>query len=97
LKRGRCSARENPAFQPVTAEQIETVRPYSSRQVGAMIDLQRFTGASGGELVKLRPMDIDRSGELWSYSRTEHKTAYLDKLRILLFDPQAQAAAHVRE
>lgn len=90
LKRGRSTARESKSVRPVPLDDVEAVRSYVSRPVWALIQLQLLTGARSGELVRLRPIDIDTSTDVWSTKLEAHKTAYLDKNRILLFGPQAQ-------
>ncbi len=92
LKRGRCAARETAPVKPVSMEMVDAVRPYVSRQVEAMIDLQLLTGARGGELFKLRTMDLrtDELPDLWVYRPDEHKTAYLERNRLIIFGPRAE-------
>jgi integrase len=92
LKRGRSEARENAAVKPVSMDRVDAIRPYVSRQVEALIDLQLLTGARGGELFKLRRVDLqvdERSG-LWTYAPLEHKNAYREKPRTIIFGPRAQ-------
>jgi integrase len=88
LRRG--DAREGKKVKPVPEEWVDAIRPYVSEQVEALIDLQYLSGARPGELVKLRPVDIDRSGEIWLYKPEEHKTAHHGEERIIAFVPQAQ-------
>ena len=66
------------------------MRPYVSRQVEAIIDLQLLTGARPGELVGLRPMDLDRSGDVWACRPADHKTAHHGHERVIHFGPRAQ-------
>lgn len=94
LKRGRTTARETQPVGPVSVDAVNAVRPFLSRQVRALIDLQLHTGARGGELFKLRPCDIvmnDPSG-VWVVSLTEHKTAHHGHARTLYLGPKARAA-----
>ncbi len=92
LKRGRSEARETAPVRPVSIERVDAIRPYVSRQVEAMIDLQLLTGARGGELFKLRGMDLNMKElpGLWIYRPDEHKTAYMDRERMIIFGPKAQ-------
>jgi len=90
LKRGRTDAREPEPVGPVPDEMVDAVRPFVSRQVWALIELQRLTGARGGELFQLRHSDIDTAGEIWTHSPLEHKTAHHGKLRTIYFGPKAQ-------
>jgi integrase len=94
LRRGRSDARETQAVKPVPIEMVNAVRPYLSRQVAALMDLQLLTGARGGELFKLRPIDIqmDKKKGIWKVELAEHKTAHLNRSRTLYLGPKAQKA-----
>jgi len=91
LRRGEADVPEGKKVQPVPAEQIEAVKPYVSRQVAALIDLQRLTGARAGELVIMRPKDIDASQRVWRYRPETHKNAWRDRTREIPMGPRAQA------
>ena len=56
-----------------------------------MIELQRATGARPGEICSLRPSDIDRSGDVWTYVPADHKTAHLDHDRVIHIGPKGQS------
>ncbi|MCI0675765.1 MAG: site-specific integrase [Phycisphaerales bacterium] len=90
LKSGRCEARESEPVRPVADPVIEAVKPFVSRQVWALIQMQRLTGARAGELVRLRAVDIDANGDIWSYSPLSHKNAHHGHRRTIFFGPQAQ-------
>lgn len=91
LKRGKCLAPEPEAIQPVALEHVAAVKPFVSRQVWAIIELQRLTGSRPGELLTLRRRDINCTDEIWRLSLDEHKTAHHGKDRTVYFGPQAQA------
>jgi integrase len=90
LKKGRGEARESEPVKPVPQEHVDAIEPYVSRQVWALIQLQLFTGARSGELVKLRPCDIDTTGKIWLYRPVQHKTAHHGFSRTIYFGPRAQ-------
>lgn len=92
LKRGRSAAKESQPVKPVPMDRVNAIENYVSRQVWAIIQLQILTGARGGELVILRPCDIKRDDPagVWLYEPVDHKTAYREKSRVILFGPQAQ-------
>jgi integrase len=94
LRRGASAARETNPVQPVSLEQVEAVRPFLSRQVNALIALQIHTGARGGELFKLRPIDIKMNEDIgiWTIELAEHKTVRHGKRRTIYLGPKAQAA-----
>lgn len=92
LKRGRTKAVDHEPVKPVPREMVEAVRPFVSRQVAALIDLQLLTGARPGELLHLRACDIDTTGVsgVWVYRLKEHKSAHRGRDRSIYFGPRAQ-------
>ena len=71
-------------------EYVDAVKPYVSRQVWFVAQLQLLTGARGGELLKMRPCDLDTTGELWVYTLAAHKTRHFGHERLILLGPRAQ-------
>lgn len=90
LKKGRTTAREPEKVKPVPDAHVDAVLPFVSRQVAAMIELQRLAGMRPGEVVIMRPCDIDRTESTWIYRPTRHKTDYCDHEREIYFGPRAQ-------
>ena len=78
LKKGRTEANESPPVRPVPIEHVEAVIPHVSRQVAAMIQWQILSGTRSGEVVLLRPCDVDQSGAAWIDPPEHHKTDDLD-------------------
>lgn len=91
LRRGRSAARETEPVKPVPMAHVEAIQPFVSRQVWALIRLQLLTGARGGELLRLRPIDFDTSGNVWTVHFGEHKTRHQGRDRTLYLGPKAQA------
>jgi integrase len=93
LRRGRSSAKEARRVQPVQDAQVEAVLPLVSRQVRALIELQRLTGARPGEVILVRICDIDRSGPVWVYRPARHKNQHREGAapREVLIGPRGQA------
>jgi integrase len=79
LKKGRTEARETDPVQHVPQSQLQAIWSHVSRQVGALIQLMLLSGARAGELVRLRPIDIDMSGDIWTVRLGQHNTAPLKK------------------
>lgn len=52
-------------MRPVDDAHVDAILPLVSTPVAAMIQLQRLTGMRPGEVVQLRPGDIERFGEIW--------------------------------
>lgn len=90
LRRGETEARETDKVRPVEERVVETTLPHLSPTVRAMIELQRATGARPGEICIMRPCDIDRSGDVWEYTPTDHKTAHHDHDRVIYIGPKGQ-------
>jgi hypothetical protein len=88
LRRG--AARESEPVEPVADELVDATLPHLPPPVKAMVQLQRLTGARGGELFPLRTCDIDMTGDVWKYRPEHHKTAHHDHDRVIFFGPQAQ-------
>jgi integrase len=90
LKRGRSGVRESEPVKPVPDAFIDAVRPYVSRQVWAMVQLQRFSGMRPGEVVSIRTIDVDTSGRVWVYTPESHKTEHHGRERRIYLGPAAQ-------
>lgn len=78
LKKGRSPARETHRVQPVPDTDIQAVLKVVTTQIRAMIEVQRFTGMRPGELVLMRPQDIDRRRPIWVFVPSTHKTEHHD-------------------
>ncbi len=91
LNKDRTSARECEPIQPVEDALVEATLPHLTDTVADMVRVQRLTGMRPGEVCQLRPCDLDRDGEVWTYRPKSHKTEHHDKSRIVYIGPQAQA------
>jgi integrase len=56
-----------------------------------MAELQRLTGMRPGEVCQLRLGEVDRTGDVWVYRPTHHKTTHHGKTRTIHLGPRAQA------
>lgn len=92
LKRGQTAARETESVKPAPDAYIAAAREHVSLQVAAMIELQLATGMRPGELVAMRPCDIDMGRRVWLYQPERHKTAHHGKSRTIYLGPRAQRA-----
>jgi integrase len=90
LRSGRTEARESAPVRPVADDLVDAVRPFVSRQVWAMIELQRLTGMRPGEACIMRTCDLVTGGKIWEYRPSSHKTAHHGKDRVIFLGPQAQ-------
>jgi integrase len=91
LRRGRSDVRESDPVTPVADAAVDAIKPHVSRQVWAMIELQRLTGMRSGEVVSMRATDLDTSGKVWTYTPARHKTEHHGRQRRVSLGPQAQA------
>ncbi len=87
---GRTKARETEPIRPAPDLSVATVVPFVSPQVGSMIKVQRLTGMRSGELVLMRPCDIDTSGDVWVYEPADHKTRWRGHGKQIPLDPEVQ-------
>jgi integrase len=90
LQRGRTRAREPEPVRPVPDAHVNAVRPYVSRQVEAMIDLQLLTGMRPGEVCIMRACDLDTTARIWVYRPHVHKTSHHGHGREVYLGPRAQ-------
>jgi integrase len=90
LRRGRTTAPELPPVKPVGDEVVDMTLPYLPEIVADMVRLQRLTGARPGEVCRLRPMDIDRSGGDWKWVPPQHKNSWRDADRVIMIGPRAR-------
>lgn len=89
LKADRSGAKEGRVVGPVADARVDAVRPFVSRQVWAMVELQRLTGMRSTEVATMRTGDIDRAGDVWSYVPARHKGDYLSRGRAVHLGPRA--------
>lgn len=92
LHKGRSEARESKRVRPVPDAHWQAILPYLSQTVADMVRIQRLTGMRSNEVCVIRPVDIDRSGEVWIYTPSEYKGEHLEDYdRKVALGPQAQA------
>jgi integrase len=92
VRRGEISnLREASEVQQIADDIIDATVPHLSDTVGAMVQIQRLTACRPGELVIMRPADIDRTNDIWRYTPGKHKTQHHDKKRVIAIGPKAQA------
>jgi integrase len=91
LRAGRSRAKETHRVEPVPEPDIDPVLARCLPVVADMARLQLLTGMRPGELVQIRPMDMDRTGAVWIYRPQTHKTEHHGAARPIFIGPQAQA------
>jgi integrase len=90
LKKGRSTAREIPPITAVPEPHVDAIRLFVSRQVWAMIELQRLTAMRPGEVTIMRTGDLDVSGPIWTYRPSAHKMDHTGRSRTIQLGPRAQ-------
>jgi len=90
LKRGRCQARETVPVKPVPDAHVLKTIDAAPPTLAAMIQIQWRSGMRPGELVIMRPCDIDTSDEVWFYRPQEHKTEHFGIERLVPLGPRCQ-------
>jgi integrase len=97
LRAGRSAARETPKVRPVPLAWVEATLPYLRPQTRAMVELQLAAGMRPGEVMIMRTIDLDTSGEVWLYrpgsdqgQHGTHKTAWRGHDRIIAIGPKGQ-------
>lgn len=91
LRSGRTIARDSAPVLPIDDATIDATVAKLSKVVSDMVKLQRVTGMRPGEVCNLRPGDIDRTGKVWKYSPSEHKSQHKGRSRIVYIGPRGQA------
>lgn len=79
LRNGQTTAPETEKVKPVAIEHVRATATHLSPIIKAMLRIQVATGMRSGELVIMRPCDIDRNGEHWIYTPSKHKTGWRGK------------------
>jgi integrase len=82
LKRFRTAAPESPGVESVPQGVLDAALPHLPAMIAAMVRMQLLTGMCGGE--------IDRSGSVWLYRPTQHKTLHVGRDRVVAIGPEAQ-------
>jgi site-specific recombinase XerD len=90
LRRGRADVRESEPVKPVPDAFVDAIRPHVSRQVWAMIQLQRLSGMRPQEVCLIRTCDMDTSGPVWVFTPVRHKTEHHGRERRIYLGPAAQ-------
>lgn len=90
---GRTDARETDPVEPVADDVVDVTLPHLSPTVAAMVQLQRLLGCRPSEICILRPMDLNRSGDVWRYQPESHKNQHRkgrSALRTIFIGPRSQ-------
>ncbi len=81
LKLGQ--AKDNPKRTAVAVDVVRATLPHLTATAKAMVIVQMATAMRPSELFNMRPKDIDRSGPVWFYRPSHHKTAHHGKSKAI--------------
>ena len=90
LKRGRTVAPEGRPVMPAPTLAVDAVLPLLPAVVADMVRLQRVTGMRSESLCTIRPVDIDRAGNVWLYRPASHKGDWRGGELLVPIGPQGQ-------
>jgi integrase len=91
LRRGRTEAKESPRVKPVPEDVIHRTVPYMLKPVRAMVLMQLYTGMRPGEVVLMRPCDIDQTENVWVYTPERHKNDWREQRREIPLGPKTKS------
>lgn len=91
LTTGKTVAKDQRRKTGVPDWVVERTIPHLSGTVAAMVRFQRLTGCRPQDVCALRWSDIDRTGDVWVFRPSKHKTAHRGHTREVYIGPQAQA------
>lgn len=78
--------------QATTWEAVQAIVPHCPAPVDTMIQVQWHAGMRSCEVRLMRPADIDRGGEVWTYRPEHHKNDWreAEQDRVIALGPEAQ-------
>ena len=74
VAKGQFGAIDNPRKRPVGDDIFHATLQHASPKVAAALKVLALTGMRTGELLQMRPQDVDMTGEHWIYRPQSHKT-----------------------
>jgi integrase len=91
LRKDDATLRPPKVVKPVDDAIVQATLRHMSLIPADIVRLQQLTGTRSGELLGMRPIDIERSSEIWCYTPIEHKTEHHHITRIIHLGPKSQA------
>lgn len=76
LQRGEQGVREAAEVTPACPASAQSLLPFVSPTIGAMIQVQYLCGMRPGEVCIMRDIDIDRTADIWWYKPQRHKNEW---------------------
>jgi integrase len=83
LRYGQTTAPETVGVEPADLQHVRATSEHLSPLIKSMLRVQIATGMRPKEIFTMRPCDIDRSGDVWIYTPSSHKTKHKGKRRVI--------------
>lgn len=90
LRRGRSAATETPKRQPVPLPHVAAVLRHVTKPIRVMLRVQVLTGARSDSICNAKPEQFDRSGDVWLWRPSVHKTQYIERDLVVAIGPRCQ-------
>ena len=90
LRRGEQGVKSETVRTAVPLATVEATRPELSPVVRAVVDLLLYTGARTGEITAMRPIDLDTTGTVWTFTPEHHKGEWRGHERTIYLGPKSQ-------
>ena len=74
IQMGHYGAKDNPPIKPVPESVFEQTLEHISKEARDALLVMSLTGMRTGELLRMRPQDVDMTGRHWYYRTDIHKT-----------------------
>ena len=84
--------RGNEPVKPAPEQHVWQTIEHLPASIAAMVKIQLHSGCRPQDVCHLRPLDIDRSGTVWIFTPSRHKTAWRGAKRTVYLGPKAQEA-----
>jgi integrase len=91
VRRGTPGVVDREPVGPVPPDVLAATLAELPRPFLDVARIQLLTAARPGEILAMRPRDIERAGDVWFYRPRAHKTAWKGKSRTVPIGPKAQA------
>ena len=90
LRRGKTKAKPPSPKPPVAIEHVDAIKSHVTRPIWGLIQFALLTGCRPSEACVVRWSEIDKSGAVWVYQPSQHKTEHHSKSRMIAIGPKAQ-------
>lgn len=91
LRPGDAGLEENPDVSPVPEDDLAKTLPMLGPIIRQMVDVQLLSACRPGEVCRLCPCEIGRTGDVWTWKPRRHKTAWRGHSKTIMLGPGAQA------